>query len=248
MSDDAAVAAVGAIASCDLADALLRLGIPRFFVHDARIVAPADSSRLAARLVGRAHTATYASASAPDPTSPVVNPVDSLAPGSVLVVAGVPGSPNAYFGGLLCARAVAAGARGAVVDGRVRDLAEICENDGFVVVSTAPAGSVLGAGKYAKCVAVGAPVTLGTKLSFVCHLLILCVTNTQQLISTDYPTSVSEGDIVVADVDGCVIVPYDRAQEVAALARTIQAQDALCKIDIVQHGSTLVNAFKNHRK
>ncbi|KAJ3342521.1 hypothetical protein HDU83_006067 [Entophlyctis luteolus] len=228
MSDDAAVAAVGAIASCDLADALLRLGIPRFFVHDARIVAPADSSRLAARLVGRAHTATYASASAPDPTSPVVNPVDSLAPGSVLVVAGVPGSPNAYFGGLLCARAVAAGARGAVVDGRVRDLAEICENDGFVVVSTAPAGSVLGAGKYAKCVAVGAPVTLGT--------------------NTDYPTSVSEGDIVVADVDGCVIVPYDRAQEVAALARTIQAQDALCKIDIVQHGSTLVNAFKNHRK
>ncbi|KAJ3383495.1 hypothetical protein HDU84_003581 [Entophlyctis sp. JEL0112] len=240
MSDDAAVAAVGAIASCDLADALLRLGIPRFFVHNARIVAPADSSRLAARLVGRAHTshppllsppspqATYASASAPDPPSPVVNPVDSLAPGSVLVVAGVPGSPNAYFGGLLCARAVAAGARGAVVDGRVRDLAEICENDGFVVVSTAPAGSVLGAGKYAKCVAVGAPVTLGT--------------------NTDYPTSVNEGDIVVADVDGCVIVPYDRAQEVAALARTIQAQDALCKIDIVQHGSTLVNAFKNHRK
>ncbi|KAI8609338.1 ribonuclease E inhibitor RraA/Dimethylmenaquinone methyltransferase [Chytriomyces sp. MP71] len=220
---------VRGIPTCDLADAMTRLNLGTRFVHDARLVSPAPfSPRLAeAYFVGHAHTVRFAPASSPEPAS-AINAIDSLSTGQVLVVAGVPGNPNAYFGGLLCARAVAVGAVAAVVDGRVRDLKEIWENEHrFAVASTSAAQSVLGAGTYAKCVAVGQPITL-------CR-------------NTDYPIRINEGDIVVGDVDGVVVVPVARAEEIASLAKTIQANDARAKVDIVENDISLVDAFKKHR-
>ncbi|KAJ3071075.1 hypothetical protein HDU98_005859 [Podochytrium sp. JEL0797] len=232
---------VAGIPSCDLADAMVRLGLGTRFLHNARVVSPGPASPLQAKtyLIGQAHVAAYAHASAPTPAAST-NPIDSLQKGDVLVVSGVPGNPNAYFGGLLCARAVAIGAAGAVVDGRVRDMNEVWENEKvFPVIATSGAGSVLGAGGYAKCVQVGGSVTLASELSAM---------QTQAKYSTAYPLVVNEGDIIVADIDGCVCVPIDRAQEVADLAKLIQSQDAQCKVEIVQNRMSLVDAFKKHRK
>ncbi|KAI9350851.1 ribonuclease E inhibitor RraA/Dimethylmenaquinone methyltransferase [Obelidium mucronatum] len=217
------------IPTCDLADAMVRLKLGTRFLLNAQVVSPRASSPLqpSVRLVGEAHVASYAHASDPTVAS-TVNPIDSLQKGQVLVIAGVSGNPNAYFGGLLCARAVAIGAVGAVIDGRVRDLNEVWESERvFPVIATTLAGSVLGAAGYAKCVQVGGTVTL-------CR-------------DSEYPLVVNEGDYIVADIDGCVCVPRGRVEEVASLARKIQAQDVQCKVDIVENQMSLVDAFKKNR-
>ncbi|KAJ3277317.1 hypothetical protein HDU76_010430 [Blyttiomyces sp. JEL0837] len=86
--------------------------------------------------------------------------------------------------------------------------------------------SVLGAGGFARPVGVGEPVEL-------CK-------------NTPWPVLVREGDIIVADVDGAVRVPLERAEEVAKLAREIREVDERCMED-VKKGATLVEAFKTHR-
>ncbi|KAJ3079858.1 hypothetical protein HK100_010297, partial [Physocladia obscura] len=149
------------IPSCDLADALQRLALKSTFVSGAHFVSPQPFSLRyqSAYLIGRAHTAQYALASDATPSSqpPPPNPVDTLEKGQILVVSGASTAPNAYFGGLLCARAVALKAAGALIDGRVRDRRELWDyQDAFPIVSTrADDASVLGAAGFAKCVAVG---------------------------------------------------------------------------------------------
>ncbi|KAJ3295323.1 Transient receptor putative cation channel sub V member 3 [Rhizoclosmatium sp. JEL0117] len=226
---DTELEALRGIPTCDLADAMTRLQMGIRFVHNGQLVSPGPASPLQSStyFLGRAHVAAFAAFESPVEASKS-NAVDTLTANQVLVLKGVAGAPNAVFGGLLAARAVAVGAVGAVVDVRIRDVNEVRSFESvFAVVSTSQAQSVLGAPTWAKCVQVGGQIVLAE--------------------DTQFPITVSENDIVIADIDGCVVVPPSRALEVAQLARKIQAQDALCKIDIEQHGSTLVDAFKKHR-
>ncbi|ORY30715.1 RraA-like protein [Rhizoclosmatium globosum] len=226
---DTELEALRGIPTCDLADAMTRLQMGIRFVHNGQLVSPGPASPLQSStyFLGRAHVAAFAASESPVEASKS-NAVDTLTANQVLVLKGVAGAPNAVFGGLLAARAVAVGAVGAVVDGRIRDVNEVRSFESvFGVVSTSHAQSVLGAPTWAKCVQVGGQIVLAE--------------------DNQFPITVSENDIVIADIDGCVVVPPSRALEVAQLARKIQAQDALCKIDIEQHGSTLVDAFKKHR-
>ncbi|KAG5458680.1 MAG: hypothetical protein BJ554DRAFT_1050 [Olpidium bornovanus] len=58
--------------------------------------------------------------------------LDAAPPGCVIVISAPPGAANAVWGGLATARAIALGVRGTVVDGRVRDIAEM-RADGYPV-------------------------------------------------------------------------------------------------------------------
>jgi 4-hydroxy-4-methyl-2-oxoglutarate aldolase len=115
--------------------------------------------------------------------------LDSLAPGDV-VVATAGGVPAAIWGELFSAAAAARGGRGAVIDGLVRDIDRI---------------RALGFSVHAR----GARPTdsLGR----------VSMTDTEGPLEIADVT-VANGDIIVADADGVVVVPSQVAEDVVAYA------------------------------
>ena len=98
----------------------------------------------------------------------------------------------------MTAGAVANGHAGAVLEGGVRDLVEIRRDYGFPVyaLDVSPATTL---GRY-RTVAAQVPVRVG---GIIVH----------------------PGDIVVGDVDGVVVVPLARAEEVLAMAEEIDVRE-----------------------
>jgi regulator of RNase E activity RraA len=126
----------------------------------------------------------------PDPYAIEIEAVDSLLPGEVAVVGTQKSVRNAPWGELLSTASKARGARGAIVDGLVRDVQKI-EELGFPVFATGikPVDSV-GRG----CVtAYNVPVDCGEVI-------------------------VNPGDFVFADFDGVVVVPKAVVKEVIEMA------------------------------
>jgi len=124
--------------------------------------------------------------------------IDSAEAGSVIVI-GIDGEANvAVWGGLMTAGAYARNLAGAVLDGGVRDLTEIRRDYDFPVYARAVSpGTTLGRFK-----------TLGANVPVVCGGI-----------------EVNPGDIIVADIDGVVVVPRGLAGEVLALAQEIDRRE-----------------------
>jgi 4-hydroxy-4-methyl-2-oxoglutarate aldolase len=154
-----------------------------------------------ARIVGRA--------------LPVLSPVgDNLwiqraiyeaVPGEVLVVATTASDEYGYWGEILSEAAAARGLAGLVIDGGVRDTAELVKV-GFPVFSSAVC--IRGTLKDPDSPgAVGAPVTIGR-------------------------VTVHRGDLVLADQDGVMVVPSDRVDEVldSARARVAKETDIIAQL------------------
>jgi 4-hydroxy-4-methyl-2-oxoglutarate aldolase len=115
--------------------------------------------------------------------------LEQAADGEVLVVdAG--GAPHGYWGEVLTVAAQQRGVRALVIDGGVRDTAQL-EQLGFPVWSSWVA--LRGTGKD-DVGSVAAPITLGV-------------------------APVARGDLVVGDRDGVVVVPADRVPDVLTAAR-----------------------------
>jgi len=142
-------------------------------------------------LVGWARLACSQAISEPPavPYVPEIAFLDSLKRGDV-VVATAGGTPAAIWGELFSAAASARGAHGAVLDGLMRDTERV-RALGFAVHSrgTRPTDSL---GRVS-------------------------------MVDTEGPASVAgvmvaNGDLVVADADGVVVVPADAAEEVSAYA------------------------------
>jgi regulator of RNase E activity RraA len=123
------------------------------------------------------------------------------APGSVLVV-GSGDVDHAVAGGNVCAVAQRRGVAALVVDGVIRDLAEV-RDSGFPVFGR---GVVPVAGTKAVPAPLNAPVRCGG-------------------------VSVRAGDIVVADDDGVMVVPGDRQDQVLRDARARLAREADQSLD-----------------
>lgn len=122
--------------------------------------------------------------------APVDRALDHLEPGQVLLIAN--GSPAAIWGGRLTERAKSAGVAGVVVDGCVRDVAEL-RVAGLPLVARGVAPNRSAASGPG---AVDVGVTVGG-----------CV--------------VHSGDILVADANGVVVIEAKRGSEVLArLARS----------------------------
>ncbi|MHB2266076.1 RraA family protein [Aliihoeflea sp. PC F10.4] len=122
--------------------------------------------------------------------------VDATGPGRVLVVdAG--GADISTFGGIASGAAAARGATAVLIDGACRDLDEIEETSLWLASRhvTPRTGK-----RRLKLAAMGQPVTLGG-------------------------ISVREGDLVVGDETGIVVVPRARMEEVLAAARAALETD-----------------------
>jgi len=122
--------------------------------------------------------------------------MDDHARGSVLVVDVGDVSDRGYWGEVLATGALARGLGGLVIDGGVRDLAAL-ESLGFPVFSRTVA--LRGAAKISRG-SIGVPV-----------------------VAAGVP--VAPGDWVVGDVDGVVIVPGDRLDQVADAGRARAAAE-----------------------
>jgi regulator of RNase E activity RraA len=125
-----------------------------------------------------------------DPYSLEIEAIDSLLPGEVAVIGTSKSTRNAPWGELLSTAAKARGARGAVVDGLVRDVAKI-EELGFPVFAAGikPVDS-MGRGMVT---AYNVPVECGDVL-------------------------VHPGDFVFGDRDGVVVVPREKVKQTIEMA------------------------------
>ncbi len=150
------------------------------------------------RVVGPAMTVQEGPTTEFVPPQHALDQIDCADAGSVLVI-GIDGEANvAVWGGLMTAGASARGLAGAILDGGVRDVTEIRRDYDFPVYARAVSpGTTLGRFK-----------TLGANVPVVCG-----------------GVEVNPGDIIVADIDGVVVVPRTLAEEILALAQEIDRRE-----------------------
>ena len=150
-----------------------------------------------------------------DPYSIEIEAVDSLLPGEAAVV-GTQGSlRNAPWGELLSTASKARGARGAVVDGLVRDTGKIAELEFPVFASGIKPVDSMGRGIVT---AYNVPVEVGGVI-------------------------VNPGDFVFADEDGIVVIPAPRVQEVIDLAADKVRREDGSRAELMR-GAYLRDVFK----
>lgn len=132
------------------------------------------------------------------PPQHALDAIDESPAGSVICIA-ISGEKNvAVWGGLMTAGAVANKHEGAILDGGVRDITEIRRDYDFPVFSRSVSpGTTLG---RFRTYSANEPVMIGGVI-------------------------VHPGDIVVADVDGVVVVPISHAEAVLAMSREIDARE-----------------------
>lgn len=166
------------------------------------------------RLVGRARTVVMKPAPAGQPgpggaVSHTVEVIDSSGPGEVIVVVIEDGLNVAAIGGLMGTAAKVRNVEGFVIDGGVRDVSEL-RNLALPVYarSITPATAV---GRY-QTTDKDVPVRCGGIL-------------------------VRPGDILVADEDGVVRVPKEKAEEVLKIAQSIDERESKMVPFIKKHRS-----------
>ncbi|HEY8607804.1 MAG TPA: RraA family protein [Noviherbaspirillum sp.] len=150
------------------------------------------------RVCGPAATVLEAATDEFLPPQHALDLIDEAPEGSVICIS-IGGVENvAVWGGLMTAGAVANGHAGAILDAGVRDLSEIRRDYDFPVYArTVSPGTTLG--RYTT-VASQVPVEIG---GIIVH----------------------PGDIIVADIDGVVVVPAAQAAAVLAMAQEIDARE-----------------------
>lgn len=128
----------------------------------------------------------------PEPFGLMFRALDQLRPGEVYVAAG--GSLRyAFWGGLMSTRAMSLGAAGAVLGGHHRDTREIL-GLGLPVFST---------GAYAQDQRLR-----GRVVDYRCR------------VEFDNAATVSDGDLIVGDLDGVLVVPAEHVEDVIGRAVT----------------------------
>ena len=128
-----------------------------------------------------------------DALTGMLKAIDSGGPGSVYVMKVEDGADIAGMGGLMGTAMFSRGFAGAVIDGGVRDLPQL-KKIGFPVYATGPVPST----------SVGHYRFAGMNIPIDCD-----------------GVRVNPNDIIVADQDGVVVVPRDRAAEVLILAQKL---------------------------
>ncbi len=205
---DPLVAAFSKMPTASLADAVDQVtGKRGFMFHDMRPQSPGS-------FAGRAVTALLTPAP-PEKAGPQlsarhsVQMIDEARPGEVGVIVIENGLDVAALGGLMGTDAKVRGLAGMVLDAGVRDVAEL---------------KALELPVYARSVVPSS--TVGRFASVAKNIPVECA-----------GVTVRPGDIIVADEDGVVVIPKERAEAVLKRAQEIDARERKMVPMIKQHKS-----------
>ncbi len=171
------------------------------------------------KLVGRCKTTLWADMAHVDPRpyELELKAVDECQPDDVLIAAAGGSMRSGIWGELLTAAARNRGCRGAVIDGAVRDVAKIAEMQ-FTVFAR------------------------GTCMYDSLHR--------QRVIDVDVPVEIdgvtfSPGDLVIADLDGVVVVPQSvEVQVIRAAWEKVSAENQVR--DAIRDGMLAAAAFQKY--
>jgi len=179
------------------------------------------------RVFGPAYTLRYipmredlaSGAAMADPENPQRKAIEVVPPGHVLVVDTRGMDVSGTFGDILVARLRVRGVAGVVSDGPMRDIEEMKKMD-FPVFARGNAAPP----SYASMIAADAQVPIGCG-----------------------GVAVFPGDIVIADLDGVVILPADIAEEVARDAVEQDQLEAYVR-QRVEGGDSIVGVYPPNEK
>ncbi|MBM3143246.1 MAG: RraA family protein [Chloroflexi bacterium] len=152
-----------------------------------------------------------------DPYGPEIEAVDSLKPNDVMVVCTQRSTRTCFWGELLSTAARARGARGIVIDGYTRDVAQIIKMK-FPTFATG-IYMVDGAGRSI-VIDHNCPVDCGGVL-------------------------VNPGDIIFGDIDGVVVIPRELEKEVIPLALEKVSKENQVRDELLK-GSLLRDAYNKY--
>lgn len=206
----------------------MKLGVPGGgHIPDIRMLSPSPSGET--RICAPAYTVQMVLASDKDAPKPAQHFVDSATEGSIIVIDVPPQAKNAAWVGLMTAGAQARRARGVVISGRCRDLAEHRAAN-FPVF--ARGSSTVGQSPFTRPSAVNVTLNISTGAEE----------------GSGFPPTmkVEPGDWVLGDEDGVVCVPREMTEKVVELAQVGREVDAKCLADI-KSGLGVAETFKRHR-
>jgi regulator of RNase E activity RraA len=152
-----------------------------------------------------------------DPYAKEIEALDSVLPNEVVVVSTAKSIRNAPWGELLSTAAKARGARGAVIDGLVRDVRKIEQLDFPVFAAGIKPVDSKGRG-----------IVLDYQVPIQCG-----------------EVQVQPGDLIVADYDGVVAVPRDIVAQAIALAHDKAMRETSSREDLM-NGLYLRDVFAKH--
>jgi regulator of RNase E activity RraA len=237
--------ALGMFSTCEISDALIKLGVPHGgHIPDIHLVSSLSSS---ARICGPAYTVRMVFMSDKDAPRLSTHFVDTAPAGSIIVIdapsrsvflsrflyfiphihLGRLEAKNAVWGGLMTAGAQARSAIGVIISGRCRDVAE---HRALQFPVFARGTSTLGQFSF-------------TRASQVNTTLLIKSQGEGDALPA---VTVRPGDWIVADEDGVVCVAHDLESQVIELATEGRRTDELCMIDI-KAGKGIQSAFEAHR-
>jgi 4-hydroxy-4-methyl-2-oxoglutarate aldolase len=172
------------------------------------------------KVVGPAVTVAEGPTDEKHPPTHALEIIDASPAGSVVVIGTGGECDLAVWGGLMTAGAVVNGLAGAILDGGVRDVTEIRRDYDFPV--------------YARAVSPG--TTVGRFRTLAANVPVECGGIT-----------VHPGDLVVADIDGVVVVPQAHVDEVLAMSLDIEKKEAEQARFIRESGSLAAGLAKYNR-
>ncbi|RXK40139.1 hypothetical protein M231_02596 [Tremella mesenterica] len=220
MSPNEILTSLSQLATCDLSDAMVKMGIPTGgLLPDLHSYSPAIDT---GRLIGQAFTVKMVPTADPG-LKPTEHFVDACPEGRVMVLLQPPGMKNAIWGGLMSTGAKQKGVKGLIVIGGIRDLAEN-RDLGFPI--WAKYHSTLGSATFTRSSQLDVPLEIP--------------------FDGEISTIVKPGDWVVGDEDGVVIVPQDKAEEVVLRAQKGKEADENIRAEL-ERGAGMGESIKKFR-
>ncbi|GAA5999361.1 bifunctional 4-hydroxy-4-methyl-2-oxoglutarate aldolase/oxaloacetate decarboxylase [Rhodotorula paludigena] len=225
------ISRLAGFSTCEVADALVKLKHPTGgYVPDLERYSGEDGKPL----VGEAFTVEMVDGR--DTSAPKLEEhfIDAALPDSVVFISTPAHTKSASLGGLLAAALHVKGVLGVVTSGRCRDLQELRALE-FPVF--ARGHSVLGQSPFTRPSRIQVPLSISPAPagSF-----------TQDADLAFPPTEVHPYDVVLADLDGVVVVRPSLIEQVLQLAQKGRDVDERCRLDLLE-GKGVKETFKRHR-